>query len=99
LEWEISSKAPEKDTHLNLESIVKLCRKKGFANMRRLTIPEKLAINSFLRPCLSISDDATAVPVKFNNISANRKKRRPQHKKTQRKWSVAKISTNLMHVQ
>lgn len=77
---------------MNLKSIVKLCRKKGFAIMRRLTIPEKLAINSFLRPCLSISDDATAVPVKFNNISANRKKRRPQHEKTKRKWSVAKLA-------
>jgi hypothetical protein len=49
--------------------------------MRRLTIPEKLAINSFLRPCLSISDDATAVPVKFNNISANRKRGDPNMRK------------------
>ena len=32
-----------------------------------LTIPKKLVISSFLRPCLSIRDEATMVPINSQN--------------------------------
>lgn len=33
-----------------------------------LTIPKKLVISSFLRPCLSIKDEATTVPIKQREV-------------------------------